>query len=166
MLGQAMVSPGFIVPPVNSVLSEIIGVVRLRPTNVQPHLGILGRARFHPPNSRRPSVGDSSTTTPDRRAATRSPKAAQAEADRPVDLDLAFSRLERLAIRADHRQAGNRDCLASQGFSIVLDLEDAAWTTWPTRGLQGRPGVDPYHEPRESALGCALVFINLRHSWG
>jgi hypothetical protein len=37
--------------------------------------------------------------------------------------------LERWAILLDGRQAGNRHWLASQGLSVVLDLESSSWPT-------------------------------------
>src|SRR5262249_4881554 len=43
--------------------------------------------------------------------------------------------LERLAILVAHRQAGNRHWLASQGLSVVLDLESSSWPTRASTGV-------------------------------
>src|SRR5260370_14896990 len=60
------------------------------------------------------------------------PQAAEAGRRRPILLGLAVQGLERLAIGAGDRETGNRDCLASQRFAIVLDLESSKRTTWTT----------------------------------
>src|SRR5215472_14910633 len=68
--------------------------------------------------------------------------------------------LERLAILVAHRQAGNRHWLASQGLSVVLDLESSSWPTRASTGVQRDSATDSQDEPRQSALGCAP------HPWG
>src|SRR3954447_21755154 len=42
-----------------------------------------------------------------------------------------------------HRQSSDCDCLASQGLSTVLDLEDTAWQARPADGAARGPRADP-----------------------
>src|SRR5215468_7859395 len=63
--------------------------------------------------------------------------------------------LERLAILLGRCQAGNRHWLASQGLSVVLDLESWSWPTRASTGVQRDSATDSQDEPRQSALGCA-----------
>src|SRR5262249_31262476 len=63
--------------------------------------------------------------------------------------------LERLAILVAHRQAGNRHWLASQGLSVVMDLESSSWPARASTGVQRDSATDSQDEPRQSALGCA-----------
>src|SRR5215475_4441354 len=65
--------------------------------------------------------------------------------------------LERLAICLGHRQAGNRDRLASQGLSAVLDLESASWPTRPSTCVERGPPTDSADEPRQSSLGAPRI---------
>jgi hypothetical protein len=60
-----------------------------------------------------------------------------------VSVGAAGGTLARLAFRARHRQAGNRDCLAPQGLPVVLDLEGSTRATWATTGSFSGARTDP-----------------------
>ena len=70
-------------------------------------------------------------------------------------MGLAFSNLHRLAIRTTHRQTRYRDCMASSGLPLVLDLEDPAWTIGTSEYFKGDSQLDPHHEPGQPDLGRA-----------
>src|SRR5262249_26396432 len=59
--------------------------------------------------------------------------------------------LEGLAILLGRWQAGNRHWLASQGLSVVLDLEGSSWPTRASTGVQRDSAADSQDEPRQSA---------------
>src|SRR5215813_6330441 len=87
-------------------------------------------------------------------------EATETHVSRSTLVGLAMRGLARLAILLGHRQAGNRHWLASQGFSVVLDLEGSSWPTGASTGVQRDSPTDSQDEPRESALGCAA------YAWG
>jgi hypothetical protein len=65
----------------------------------------------------------------DRSAPALSEEATELDRRRPVPLGLAVRSLGRLAVCPGDREAGDRDCLASQRLPAVLDLEGAAGQT-------------------------------------
>lgn len=102
-----------------------------------------------------PAIGEYRPSTSDRRPPALRQEAAETGCRGPVLLGLAVPGLERLALGAGHRETRYRDCLASEGLSIVLDLQGQARTTGTTACRQGDPRTDPEDESRESAVGCA-----------
>src|SRR5215475_8951219 len=91
--------------------------------------------------SRGPSGGKPCSAAPTRRAPPLG-EATETHISRSNSVGLAVRSLERLAVLVAHRQARNRNWLASQGISIVLDLEGSAGPTRATPGVQRDSATD------------------------
>jgi hypothetical protein len=72
---------------------------------------------------------------------------------RPAVVGRPLATLSGLALGADHRPTRNRNCLASQSLSPVLDLESSKGSIGPTCRLPRGPRFDPADEPSKSSLG-------------
>ena len=58
-----------------------------------------------------------------------------------------------IAFGAGHREARDRDLLATPGIPSVLGVEKQARHTWEVAGVSGGARSDSQDEPSESALG-------------
>ena len=105
------------------------------------------------------ATGKPGPSPSDRSAPALSEEATEVDRRRPVPLGLAVRSLGRLAVCPGDREAGDRDCLASQRPPAVLHLEGAAGQSRASSRTETHPRPDPPDEPREPALGCP------RHPW-
>lgn len=62
-------------------------------------------------------------------------------------MGLAVHCLVRVAILADHRQAGNRRRMTPQRIPDALDMEDPEREEGTSRRIAGHTRADPAHEP-------------------
>ena len=88
-------------------------------------------------------TGEPGSPAPDRGAETVCRKTAEADRGGPPVLGVSVPGLERMALGARHRPACHRDCLASQGISPLLDLENSAWASEAAGGCSRGPRSDP-----------------------
>jgi len=105
------------------------------------------------PGTRRSSVRKPGFPPPDRGTPALSQEATEADCGRPYSVGLAMRNLERLAICFGDRQAGNGHCMAPEGLSPFLDMEDPTRPGRTTSSSKKGPRSDPKNQPRESALG-------------
>jgi len=115
------------VPPKKSDRSAIIEFDRLSFAPVVGEATPVHLARR--PHLNAQDLGPATTGKPRLTASTHGltsfgSKTPEADASRPHLLGLLATRVVRLDFRPDDRQGGNRCRLASERFSLVLDLED------------------------------------------
>ena len=96
--------------------------------------------------------GDSCAAPPDRRPAAFR-EAPEADEFGPTVVGLALFGVEGLEVWRPHHESLHRRRLASQGLSLVLELEDSARHARAADSAEGSARVDSHHEPRISALG-------------
>jgi hypothetical protein len=112
------------VPIVNSDLFEMMRVRRLPEMPFDALYSAVARCcaiRVSIPRCL--GIGDPGTATPDLCPAARRKETTALEIGRPVLVGGSFPSLGRLALGTGHRQTGDRDRMASQGLSSLLDLE-------------------------------------------
>jgi hypothetical protein len=107
------------------------------------------------PNPRHSSVRKPGPPPSDRDTPALSQEATEADCGRPHSVGLAVRSLERLAICPRHRQARNCHCMAPEGLSPFLDMEDPTRPSRTASSSKRGPRSDPQDESRESALGCS-----------
>lgn len=86
-------------------------------------------------------------------AATADEQACQPANRRPDALGYAFASLGAVALGAGHRQAGNSNCLAAQGVSILLALEEQGREVGKALREPGSTRANPADEHAESTAG-------------
>ena len=102
-------------------------------------------------------AGMPSPTAPTNSLASFSSQAAEANGCRPNLLGLATARVGRLEICPDDRESRDSHCLASQGFSFVLDVANPPWQAGAPQGAARGSGPDSDAEPQHPRWGAPRI---------
>src|SRR4051794_16775083 len=104
------------------------------------------RSLIHPENPHCAAARECCTAASDQRLSTLREEAPAVARRRPTAVGLAVPRMGRLALVADHGQAGNSHLLASQRISSLLDVEDSKSEAWASSRATRSSRPHPPHE--------------------
>ena len=85
---------------------------------------------FFDPVALIPAVGESDSAPPAERLAPTAEGSGAASSSGSTVLGVAFESLVQLALRPRDRQTGDRDRLAQEGISAVLEMEEPRTMCW------------------------------------
>ena len=92
-------------------------------------------------------------------------KAHSVSEQRPPSLGLAFSVLVGVAASPGHYSTENGRCLASDGLSTVLEMEESNWAAREARHSEGSSGPHSADGSSQSSLGSSQKFTANCSSW-